>query len=78
MRMHYHKSYKDLAFILSNDVKSFYIVTMNFITNMLFAKNSYTDKTNDFISMIMNKLIKYAIYVTIIKNLNVEDLADVL
>lgn len=78
MRVHHHKSYENLTFISSNNVKLFYIVTMNFITNMLYVKNSYTDKTSDFILMMMNKLIKHAIYVAIIKNLNVKDFANVL
>ncbi len=51
---------------------------MNFIINMLFAKNSYIEKTSDAILIIINKLIKHAIYILMIKDLNVEKLVNLL
>ena len=45
---------------------------------MLSVKNLYTDKTNSFILIIMNKLTKHAIYIAINKDLNIKSLADIL
>ena len=39
MRIHYYKPYKKLSLILSNNVISFHIMTLNFITNMLFVRS---------------------------------------
>jgi len=65
-------------FISSENVNSFYMMIMNFITNMLSAKNSYIEKTDDAILIIINKLIKHAIYISMIKDLNVKRLANLL
>jgi len=51
---------------------------MNFITDMLSAKNSYIEKTSDVILIMIDKLIKHAIYISTIKDLNVEELANLL
>jgi len=51
---------------------------MNFITDMSSAKNSYIEKTSDVILIIIDKLIKHAIYISTIKDLNVEELANLL
>jgi len=64
--------------ISSEDVNSFYMMIMNFITDMLSAKNSYIEKTDDVILIMINKLIKHAIYISMIKDLNVERLANLL
>ena len=48
---------------------------MNFITDMSFARNSYINKINDMILILMNKLTKYVMYIVIIKNLNVKNFA---
>ena len=77
MRVHYYKSYKDFAFILSDDVNFFYIIIMNFITNMFFMKNLYIEKTNDVILIMMNKLIKYLTYIAIIKTLNAKNFINI-
>ncbi len=51
---------------------------MNFIINMSFAKNLYIEKTSDTILIIINKLIKHAIYILMIKDLNIKEFADLL
>ena len=78
MRIHYYKFYNNLIVIFLKNVKSFHIVIMNFIINMLSAKNLYTEKINDAILMLINKLIKHVIYIVIIKNLNAESLINIL
>ena len=78
MRVHHHKFYNNLIAISSENVKSFHIVIMNFVINMFSAKNSYTRKTSDVILMLINKLIKHAIYIAITKNLNAEKLTNIL
>ena len=78
VRVYHHKLYNKFNFILLNDVNSFHKVIMNFIINMLFAKNSYIDKINDAILILMNKLTKHATYIATIKNLNVKNFAKLL
>ena len=78
VQMHYHKLYEKLMFIFSENVNSFHMMIMNFITDMSSAKNSYIEKTNDAILIIINKLIKHAIYISMIKDLNVKKLANLL
>ena len=51
---------------------------MNFITDMSLAKNSYTEKISDSMLMLLDKLIKYAIYVFITKNLNTKDFVNIM
>jgi len=76
--MHHHKLYEKLTSISSEDVNSFHMMIMNFITNMFFAKNLYIEKTSDAILIMIDKLIKHAIYISMIKDLNVEKLANLL
>jgi len=76
--VHHHKLYKKLTFISSESVNSFHMMIMNFITDMLSAKNSYIEKTSDAILIMINKLIKHAIYISMIKDLNVERLTNLL
>ena len=78
VRVHHHKLYNKFNFISSNDENSFYIMIMNFITDMSFAKDSYIDKINDVILILMNKLTKHATYIATIKNLNVKNFAKLL
>ena len=78
MRVHYYKFYNNLIIIFLKNVKSFYIVIMNFVINMFFVKNLYIKKTSDAILMLINKLIKHVIYIAIIKNLNAESLINIL
>ena len=78
MRVHYYKFYNNLIVILSENVKSFHIVIMNFVINIFSAKNSYTEKISDAILILINKLIKHATYIVIIKNLNAENLINIL
>ena len=78
VRIHHHKSYENLTFISSNDVDSFHTVIMNFITDMSFARNSYIEKINDAILVLIDKLIKYVTYIATIKDLNIERLVDLM
>ena len=75
VRVHYHKLYNKFNFILSNNENLFYTVIMNFITDMSSMKNLYVDKIYDAILILMNKLIKHAMYIAIIKKLNVKNFA---
>ena len=75
VRVYHHKLYNKFNFILLNNKNSFYIMIMNFIINMSFAKNLYINKINDVILILINKLTKYAIYIATIKNLNVKNFA---
>ncbi len=78
VQVHHHKFYEKLTSILSESVNSFHMMIMNFIINMSSAKNSYIKKTSDAILIIINKLIKHAIYISMIKDLNIKELADLL
>jgi hypothetical protein len=76
MRIYYHKLYKKLSLIFFKDSQFFETIMLNFITNMLFAKDLYIDKINNAILILVDKLIKYVIYVAITKNHNVKNLAN--
>ena len=78
MRIHYHKFYNKLILILLNNVNLFNIIIMNFIIDLLFIKNSYINKTNNSILILINKLIKYALYIIIIKNLNAKKFINIM
>ena len=78
MRIHYYKSYNELILILSNNVNSFHIMILNFITNLLFARDLYINKTCDFILILINKLTKHATYITIIKDLKINEFIDII
>ncbi len=78
VRMHHHKLYEKLMSISSENVNSFHMMIMNFIIDMFFAKNLYIKKTSDVILIMINKLIKHATYISMIKDLNVEKLANLL
>ena len=78
MWMHYYKLYNNLIAIFLKNVKSFHIIIMNFIINMLSAKNLYIKKINDAILILINKLIKHVIYIAITKDLNAENLINIL
>ncbi len=78
VQMHHHKLYEKLMFISSESMNSFHMMIMNFITNMLSAKNLYIKKTSDAILIIINKLIKYIIYILMIKDLNVKKFVNLL
>ncbi len=78
VRVHHHKLYEKLTSISSENVNSFHMMIMNFITDMLSAKNSYIEKTSDAILIMINKLIKHAIYISMIKDLNVKRLVNLL
>ena len=78
MRIYHYKSYKKLFSISLNNVISFYIVTLNFIINMFSTRDSYTRKTCDVILIIIDKIIKHAMYVIIIINLKIDEFVDIL
>ena len=78
MRMHHHKPYKELFSISSNNVISFHIMTLNFIINIFFARDSYTRKTCDVILIKIDKITKHATYIIITMNLKVDEFVDFL
>jgi len=55
--VHHHKLYEKLMFIFSESMNSFHMMIMNFITDMLSAKNLYIEKTSNVILIMINKLI---------------------
>ena len=75
VRVHYHKLYNEFNFISLNDENSFHTMIMNFIIDMSSARNSYINKINDAILILMNKLTKHATYIATIKNLNAKNFA---
>ena len=75
VRVYHHKSYNKFNFISSNDENSFHTMIMNFIINMSSTRNSYINKINDVILILMNKLTKHVTYIATIKNLNVKNFA---
>ncbi len=78
VQVHHHKFYEKLTFISSESMNSFHMMIINFIINMLSAKNSYIEKTSDVILIIINKLIKHVIYISTIKDLNIKRLMNLL
>ncbi len=78
VQVHHHKFYEKLMFIFSESVNSFYMMIMNFITDMLFAKNLYIEKTSNVILIMIDKLIKHIIYILMIKDLNIKRLVNLL
>ena len=76
--MYHHKPYKKLSSILSNNVISFHIVILNFITDIFSARNLYTRKTCDVILIMIDKIIKHATYVIITMNSKVDKFVNIL
>ena len=68
MRVYYYKLYKKFKLISSKNKHLFYTVILNFITDMSSARNLYIEKISNVILIIVNKLIKYVIYIIIIKD----------
>ena len=78
MRVYYYKLYRKLILISLDNVNLFYIVTIDFITNILSTRDSYINKTYDIILILINKLTKYVTYIIIIKDLIVEGLINII
>ena len=78
IRVYYYKSYNELFLILSNNVNLFYTIIMNFIINMLSARDSYINKIYDVILIIIDRLIKYVTYIVTIKNLKANKLINII
>ncbi len=78
VQVHHHKLYEKLTSISSENVNLFHMMIMNFIINMLSAKNSYIEKTSNTILIMINKLIKHIIYISTIKDLSIKKLANLL
>ena len=78
MRIYYHKFYKKLRLISSNNVNLFHIIILNFIINLSFTRNSYIDKIYNVILMSINKLTKYVTYIVIIKDLKINKLINII
>ncbi len=56
----------------------FKTITIDFITNILFIKDLYIKKINNTILILINKLIKYTIYIATIKKLKTKNFAKFL
>ena len=78
MRVYYYKSYKELISISLDNVNLFYTIIISFIINILSARNLYTNKIYNTILILIDKLIKYIIYIIIIKNLKIDRLANLI
>ena len=78
MRVYYYKFYNKLILISLNNINLFYIIILNFIINLLFARNLYIEKICDFILILINKLIKYITYITIIKDLKINEFINII
>ena len=78
MRIYYYKFYNKLILILLNNVNLFYIIILNFIINLSFARNLYINKIYDFVLILINKLIKHATYIIIIKNLKINKFVNII
>ena len=48
----------------------FETITIDFVIKILFVRNLYIKKVNNIILILINKLIKYIIYIAIIKKFN--------
>ncbi len=70
MRIYYYKLYKEFNLISLKNSQFFETTTINFITNILLAINLYIRKINNAILILVNKLIKHAIYIVIIEEFN--------
>ena len=78
MRIHRHKSYDNMIAISSKEKQLFDTIIMNFITNMFLVKDFYIEKISDSILILINKLTKYATYISITKTLDAIDFANLL
>ena len=76
MRVYYYKPYKKLISISLDNVNSFYTITIDFIINMLSARDSYINKIYNTILVLIDKLTKYIIYIITTKNLKIDRLAN--
>ena len=78
MRIYYYKLYRELSSISSEDLQFFETIIINFITDMLSAKDLYTEKISNTILILIDKLIKYTIYIATIKKLDAKNFAELL
>ncbi len=78
MRTYYYKLYKEFSLISFENSQLFETITINFITNIVFARNLYIEKINNIILILIIKLTKYAIYIATIKKLNAKNFAKLL
>ena len=56
----------------------FYIITLNFIIDLPPTRDPYLGKTLNSILIIMDKLIKYAHYIPITKNVTAVEFAEII
>ena len=78
MRIYYYKLYRKFSSISFKNLQFFKTIIINFITNILFTRNLYIKKINNIILILINKLIKYAIYIAITKKFNIKIFAKLL
>ena len=56
----------------------FYTIIINFIIDLLSTRDLYINKTSDTILILIDKLIKYVIYIVIIKDLKIDRLINII
>ncbi len=79
MHIYCYKLYKKLLSSISfENLEFFETIIINFITNILFARNLYIEKTSNTILVLVNKLIKYAIYIATIEEFNIRNFIKLL
>ena len=78
IRVYHHKFYDKLESISSENEHSFHTIILDFIIDISFARNFYTNKISDAILILINKLIKYATYISITKNLDVSTFEELM
>jgi len=70
--------YRELSSISFENSQLFETITINFITNILLARNLYIKKISNTILVLVDKLIKHATYIATIKKLNIKNFAKLL
>ena len=78
MWVYYYKSYKKLISISLDSVNFFYTIIINFIINVLSIRDLYINKIYNTILVLIDKLIKYVIYIITIKNLKIVRLTNLI
>ena len=78
MRVYYYKLYNKLVLILLDDINSFYIIIIDFIIDLLSARDLYIRNISNTILILIDKLIKYTTYILKIKNLKVDKLTNII
>jgi hypothetical protein len=76
--VYYYKLYGELTLIPLGSTTPFYIITIDFIIDIPPTRDVYIGKTYNIILVLVDKLTKHATYIITIKDLIVNNLADVI